>query len=136
MAEPASAILSFVVAGLATWKRIERIINSAKNAPRNVRHWKVVGGLLTQSLTVMQKRIALREADLTKTEVNLFEAIRKFTNDFESDLLTLEETIQTQSRSNRYWNAIRQPSGPDHDLYERVSRNVQIFQVSAQALQL
>ncbi|KAI1057127.1 hypothetical protein LB507_002199 [Fusarium sp. FIESC RH6] len=136
MAEPASAILSFVVAGLATWKRIERIINSVKNAPRNVKHWKVVGGLLTQSLTVMQKRIALREADLTKTEVNLFEAIRKFTNDFESDLLTLEETIQTQSRSNRYWNAIRQPSGPDHDLYERVSRNVQIFQLSAQALQL
>ncbi|KAJ4118713.1 hypothetical protein NW768_010773 [Fusarium equiseti] len=136
MAEPASAILSFVVAGLATWKRIEKIINSAKNAPRNARHWRVVGGVLTQSLTVMQKRIGVREAVLTKTEVNLFEAINKFTNDFESDLLILEETIHTASRSNRYWNALRQPSGTDQDLFERLSRNVQIFQLSAQALQL
>ncbi|CAG7559719.1 unnamed protein product [Fusarium equiseti] len=136
MAEPASAVLSFVVAGLATWKRIEKIINSAKNGPQNAKHCRVVGGVLTQSLTVMKMRIDVREVDLTKPELNLFEAISKFITDFESDLARLEKTIHTASNSNKLRNALRQQSGSDQDLFERLSRNVQIFQLSAQALQL
>jgi len=136
MAELASAILSFVVAGLATWRRIDKAIKAIKNGPRNEQHWKVVGGVLKESLTLMDKRIRARQADLTAQEQNLCKAIKKFTDDFAKDLARLEEKIPKENTGNRYLNALRQKLEEDQDLLERVSRNVQIFQLSAQALSL
>ncbi|KAH7192570.1 uncharacterized protein B0J16DRAFT_361049 [Fusarium flagelliforme] len=136
MAELASAILSFVVAGLATWRKIDRAIKAIKNGPRNEQHWKVVGGVLKESLTLMDKRIRARQADLTAQEQNLCKAIRKFTDDFAKDLARLEEKIPRENTGNRYLSALRQKLEEDQDLLERVSRNVQIFQLSAQALSL
>ncbi|XEU95827.1 hypothetical protein FSHL1_001112 [Fusarium sambucinum] len=136
MAEFASAILSFVVAGLASWRRIDQVVNSIKNAPRNVEHWKVVGGVLAESLRLMDTRIRARQGNLTRPEQNLCKAIDKFTRDFMDDLQKLERTIDPRRSGNKYWLPLKLKLQEDRQLLERLSRNTQIFQLSAIGLSL
>ncbi|GKU20124.1 unnamed protein product [Fusarium langsethiae] len=136
MAEFASAILSFVVAGLASWRRIDQVVSSIKNAPRNVEHWKVVGGVLAESLRLMDTRIRARQGNLTRPEQNLCKAIDKFTRDFMDDLQKLERTIDPRRSGNKYWLPLKLKLQEDSQLLERLSRNTQIFQLSAIGLSL
>ncbi|KAM0550607.1 hypothetical protein ACHAPJ_008865 [Fusarium lateritium] len=136
MAELASAVLSFVVAGLATWRKIDAAINSIKNAPANLEHWRVVGGVLQESLSLMEARIQQRQGNLTGPEQNLCKAIDKFTKDFMNDLKKLEKKIPAPTSGSRYWTPLKLKLQEDRELLTRLSRNVQIFQLSAFGLSL
>ncbi|KAJ3535268.1 hypothetical protein NM208_g7205 [Fusarium decemcellulare] len=136
MAEYASAILSFVVFGLKAWSKIDGAIGAIKDAPRNSQHWKVVGGVLKESLSLMEKRIKRRGPNLTLPEQNLFKAIDTFTDDFRRDLDRLERKVPKEGSSSRFLEPLRLKLQEDRELLARVSRNVQIFQVSVDALSL
>ncbi|KAF4470087.1 E3 ubiquitin- ligase HACE1 [Fusarium albosuccineum] len=136
MAEYASAILSFVVFGLKAWSKIDGAIGAIKDAPRNSEHWKVIGGVLKESLSVMEKRIRRRGPNLTLPEQNLFKAINTFTEDFRKDLDKLERKVPKEGSSSRFLEPLRLKLQEDRELLARVSRNVHIFQVSAAALVL
>ncbi|RGP79066.1 e3 ubiquitin- ligase hace1 [Fusarium longipes] len=136
MAEFASAILSFIVAGLASWRRIDQVVNSIKNAPRNVEHWQIAGDVLVKSLHLMEAKIKARQGNLTRPEQNLCKAIDKFSRDFMDDLQKLERTIPARRSGNKYWVQLKLKLQEDHQLLERLSRNIQIFQLSAFGLSL
>ncbi|KAF4456749.1 E3 ubiquitin-protein ligase HACE1 [Fusarium austroafricanum] len=135
MAELASAVLNFIASGLSTWHRIDTVINSIKDAPRNVEHWRVVGCVLKESLSQMEERIRHRQDYLTAPEQNLCRAIDRFTKDFLSDLEELERTIPKR-KGGRFWVELRLKLQEDRDLITRLSRNCQIFQLTASALSL
>ncbi|KAF5019722.1 hypothetical protein F66182_8265 [Fusarium sp. NRRL 66182] len=138
MAELASAVLSFVIAGRATWRKIDDFVSSIKNAPRNVEHWRVIGGVLQESLKVMDARVRSRQENLTEPEQNLFRAIEKFRHDFIKDLKELERTLPETTGGSRFWEPLKLKSKLQEDsaLLTRLSRNVQIFQLSAFGLSL
>jgi hypothetical protein len=136
MAELASAILSFIVAGLAAWRRIDQVVNSIKNASEDVEHWREMGGVLTESLFLMETSIRARQGNLTRPEQNLCKAIDKSTRDFMDDLQTLEGTIPTRRGGKKYWVPLKKKLQEDCQLQKRLIRNVQIFQTSAFGLSL
>ncbi|KAF4981997.1 hypothetical protein FDECE_17594 [Fusarium decemcellulare] len=136
MAEYASAVLSFVLFGLKAWRKIDNAIGAIKDAPHNSEHWKVVGGVLEESFSAMEKRIRGRGPDLTLPEQNLFKAIYTFTDDFRRDLDKLERQVPKEGSSSRFLEPLRLKLQEDRELLARVSRNVHIFQVSAIALSL
>ncbi|KAF5562639.1 e3 ubiquitin ligase HACE1 [Fusarium napiforme] len=135
MAELASAIQGFIASSLTAWHRIDTVIISIRDAPRNVEHWRVCGSVLKEALSQMEERIRQRQNYLTAPEQNLCRAIDRFIRDFLSDLEQLERTIPVK-KGGRHWEQLKLRLQDDRELLTRLSRNVQIFQVSASALSL
>ncbi|KAF6522407.1 hypothetical protein HZS61_013935 [Fusarium oxysporum f. sp. conglutinans] len=135
MAELASAIQSFIASSLTSWHRIDTAVSSIKDAPRNGEHWRVVGSVLKESLSQMEERIRQRQNYMTAPEQNLCRAIDRFIRDFLNDLERLERTIPVK-KGGRYWVQLKLRLQDDRELLTRLSRNVQVFQVSASALSL
>ncbi|KAF4339239.1 e3 ubiquitin ligase HACE1 [Fusarium beomiforme] len=135
MAELASAVQRFIASSLTAWHRIDTAVSSTKDAPRNVEHWRVVGSVLKESLSQMEERIRQRQSYLTGPEQNLCRAIDRFMRDFMSDLEELEGTIPLK-KGGRYWVQLKLKLQDDRELLTRLSRNVQIFQLTASALSL
>jgi hypothetical protein len=135
MAELASAVQSFIASSLTAWHRIDTVVSSIKDAPRHVEHWRVVGSVLKESLSQMEERIRQRQNCLTAPEQNLCRAIDRFTRDFLCDLEELERTIQVK-KGGRYWVQLKLRLQDDRELLTELSRNVQVFQLTASALSL
>ncbi|KAF5656713.1 e3 ubiquitin ligase HACE1 [Fusarium circinatum] len=135
MAELASAIQSFIASSLTAWHRIDTVVSSIRDAPRNVEHWRVCGSVLKEALSQMEERIRQRQNYMTAPEQNLCRAIDRFIRDFLNDLEQLEGTIPAK-KGGRYWVQLKLRLQDDRELLTRLSRNVQIFQVSASALSL
>ncbi|RKK59305.1 hypothetical protein BFJ66_g2308 [Fusarium oxysporum f. sp. cepae] len=135
MAELASAVQSFIASSLTAWHRIDTAVSSIKDPPRNVEHWRVVGSVLKESLSQMEERIRQRQNYMTVPEQNLCRAIDRFIRDFLNDLERLERTIPVK-KGGRYWVQLKLRLQDDRELLTRLSRNVQVFQVSASALSL
>ncbi|RKK91584.1 hypothetical protein BFJ71_g10786 [Fusarium oxysporum] len=135
MAESASAVQSFIASSLTAWHRIDTAVSSIKDPPRNVEHWRVVGSVLKESLSQMEERIRQRQNYMTAPEQNLCRAIDRFIRDFLNDLERLERTIPVK-KGGRYWVQLKLRLQDDRELLTRLSRNVQVFQVSASALSL
>jgi hypothetical protein len=135
MAELASAIQGFIASSLTAWHRIDTVVSSIRDAPRNVEHWRVCGSVLKEALSQMEERVRQRQNYLTAPEQNLCRAIDRFIKDFLSDLEQLERTIPVK-KGGRYWAQLKLRLQDDRELLTRLSRNVQIFQVSASALSL
>ncbi|KAF5975932.1 e3 ubiquitin ligase HACE1 [Fusarium coicis] len=135
MAELASAIQGFIASSLTAWHRIDTVVSSIRDAPRNVEYWRVCGSVLKEALSQMEERVRQRQNYLTAPEQNLCRAIDRFIRDFLSDLEQLERTIPVK-KGGRYWAQLELRLQDDRELLTRLSRNVQIFQVSASALSL
>ncbi|KAH7487613.1 hypothetical protein FOMA001_g4814 [Fusarium oxysporum f. sp. matthiolae] len=135
MAELASAVQSFIASSLTAWHRIDTAVSSIKDPPRNVEHWRAVGSVLKESLSQMEERIRQRQNYMTAPEQNLCRAIDRFIRDFLNDLERLERTIPVK-KGGRYWVQLKLRLQDDRELLTRLSRNVQVFQVSASALSL
>lgn len=83
----------------------------------------------------MEERIRQRQNYMTAPEQNLCRAIDRFIRDFLNDLERLERTIPVK-KGGRYWVQLKLRLQDDRELLTRLSRNVQVFQVSASALSL
>ncbi|QPC64161.1 hypothetical protein HYE67_006392 [Fusarium culmorum] len=136
MAEPASAILSFVLAGRATWNRIDKVLTTIKNAPVFIEDLKVEGGVLSASLAVMEERIRDRRNNLTGPKQDFYRAITPLTNRFKDILEEFERTLLTQRSGNKYWHCFKLQRKLDRQLKERLSRNIEIFHLIASLLRM
>ncbi|KAM0300149.1 hypothetical protein ACHAPM_006455 [Fusarium culmorum] len=136
MAEPASAILSFVLAGRATWNRIDKVLTTIKNAPVFIEDLKVEGGVLSASLAVMEERIRDRRNNLTGPKQDFYRAITPLTNRFKDILEEFERTLLTQRSGNKYWHCFKLQRKLDRQLKERLSRNIEIFHLIASLLRI
>ncbi|KAH6954944.1 hypothetical protein DER45DRAFT_633423 [Fusarium avenaceum] len=84
MAEPASAFLTLIVAGLKSWQKIDHLVKYVKDAPRKLEQWQRLG-----------TRIQDGRDNLTEPEEKLCRATEQFAKDFRKDLDELERKIPT-----------------------------------------
>ncbi|EKJ75379.1 hypothetical protein FPSE_04460 [Fusarium pseudograminearum CS3096] len=136
MAELALAIVSSVTAGIDTWAKIDKALNSIKNAPTYIEDLRLQGPVLVTSLAMMRDKIKTRPNNLTSTEQDFYKAIIGFTNRFEDNLKELENILLTQERGKKSWYYFKLQRKVDRQLKESLSRNIEMFHLSASFLSI
>lgn len=138
MAEAASAFLALIIAGLKTWQKIDYFVKSVKDAPRKLEQWQRLGVVLQSSADIIKTRIKDVRDNFTEPEKNLCKATEEFVEDFLKDLKELERKRPTtkEKGGSKYWLSLKTWLHEDEELFTRLSRNAQIFQLSTSALAL
>lgn len=138
MAEPASAFLTLIVAGLKSWQKIDHLVKYVKDAPRKLEQWQRLGVVLQTSADIIKTRIQDGRDNLTEPEEKLCRATEQFAKDFRKDLDELERKIPTTKAKggSKYWLSLKTWLHEDEELFTRLSRNAEIFQLSTSALSL
>jgi DNA-binding transcriptional MerR regulator len=103
-----------------------------------IEQWQRLGVVLQSSADIIKTRIKDARDNFTEPEKNLCKATEEFVEDFLKDLEELQRKRPTtkEKDGSKYWLSLKTWLHEDEELFTRLSRNAQIFQLSTSALAL
>lgn len=143
MAEPVSAVVGLITAGLKTWNVLEAFIRAIQDAPIDIEHWHAVTDLLTICCSQMEDKVRdLTNMPLTRSEIAYVVSVRRYLDAFKNDLRKLmdglpdAETFRAGNANviKRTITAFKYNITTDNRLIVRVERAIKIFNISAKCL--